>query len=116
MNKGILGNARARGVDPSRPIATRAEAYAGTDRGLVITPETMHLSRRGTGRAWFWELFNDFAMTASGQNAGSDGCLFFDQSSGGTSNLSTFNAKFDNFPGRVGAGLLGYRALRGRAN
>lgn len=91
MNQGILGNARVRGGSPERPIATRAEALAGADRGLVITPETLHLSRRGTGRAWFWELFHDFAMQTGGGagDGGTDGCGWFNQSSGSGSSFST---------------------------
>lgn len=108
MNHGIFGAARARGGSPDRPIATRAEAYAGTDRRAVITPETMHLSRRGTGRAWFWELFHDFAMAASSQNIGTDGCLWFNQSSGTGSSIdnTTFGYRPDSFPGRMAAGLM----------
>lgn len=106
MNNGILGNARARGGDPSRPIATLAEAYAGVDRNSVITPEAMHLSRRGTGRAKFFELFNDFACSASGFTTGSDGFLMFSQSSGAGSDANIATTTLSSFPGRVGAGLL----------
>lgn len=111
MNQGILGPSRARGGSPARPIATRAEAFAGTDRGSVVTPETLSLSRRGTGRAWFWELFNDFAMTSGGGvgDAGTDGCLWFNQSSGTGSGMSTsqFPFRASDYGARNVAGTMG---------
>jgi len=95
VNQGILGNARARGGDPSRPIATRAEAYAGTDRGLVITPQTAAISRRGGGRTWFWELFHDFAMNPGGGGSfeiGTDGCFFASRVSGTGASMVNYNS------------------------
>ncbi len=111
MNQGILGDARVRGGAPVTIPASRAEALAGVDNGRVITPQTLNLSRRGTGRAWFWEFFHDFAMASGGGvgDIGTDGGLWFNQSSGSGSfcNNTTFGLRPDNFPGRMAAGFAG---------
>jgi hypothetical protein len=111
VNQGILGDARVRGGAPVTIPASRAEALAGFDNGRIITPQTLHLSRRGTGRAWFWEFFHDFAMTSGGGvgDIGTDGGCWFNQSSGAGSfaNVTTFGLRPDNFAGRMAAGFAG---------
>lgn len=96
MNDGILGNARATGGNPARPLATAAQALAGTDAGSVINPAAMHLARRGSGRSRFWELFADFTMNFSGNNNGSDGCAWGAQSAngGGFNLFSAFSESY----------------------
>jgi hypothetical protein len=88
------------------PLSTTAQALTGTDTSTAVTPAAMHLSRRGSGRAKFWELFNDFAMPASGFVTGSDGCLWYSQSSGTGSDANIGITTLSSFSGRVGAGLL----------
>lgn len=97
MNDGILGNARATGGNPARPLATTAQALAGTDAGSVISPAAMHLARRGSGRAKFWELFTDFTMDFSGNLPGSDGFIFGNQSSGSGSGMNLYSNISDSF-------------------
>lgn len=106
MNDGILGNARSTGGSPARPLATTAQALAGTDAISVVTPQAMHVSRRGSGRAKFFELFTDFAVNGSGFNAGTDGFLFQPDASGAGSSASTAGTTLSSFAGRVGAGLM----------
>ena len=108
MNQGILGNARATGGSPARPFATPAQARDGTDASLVISPAALASTRRGTGRAWFWELFADFAMAASGQEAGTDGCAWFGQLSGAGAfcNSSTSPLRAQDLAAKELAGVL----------
>jgi hypothetical protein len=101
------------------PLSTTAQALTGTDTATALTPAAMHLSRRGSGRAKFWELFNDFTMTnASATQVGSDGCIFNQDASGAGADLNISANDPSNFSGRMAAGLLSLRtgtATNGRA-
>ena len=65
----------------------------------------MHLSRRGSGRAKFWEIFNDFTFDFSGYAAGSDGCVFSSQSSGTGSGIDVYSNPSSSYS-RGTAGIL----------
>jgi hypothetical protein len=85
-------------LDAARlPLSTTAQALAGTNAATVLTPAAMHLSRRGSGRARFFELFTDFAMDFSGNAPGSDGFIFGNQSSGGGSGFNLSSNTSDSF-------------------
>jgi hypothetical protein len=91
------------------PLSTTAQALTGTDTATALTPAAMHLSRRGSGRAKFFELFTDFAVNGSGFSAGTDGVLFQPDFTGTGSAGSTnggAGATLASFSGRVGAGLF----------
>ena len=106
MNDGILGTPRARGGNPARPLATTAESVAGADSRSVVTPQAMHLARRGSGRAWFWEAFTDFAFDYSNVGTGSDGIVFAPGSSGTGSSADVFSNHPESVTGRPAAGIL----------
>ena len=106
MNQGILGNARATGGSPSRPFATPAQARDGTDASLVISPAALASTRRGTGREWFWEAFNDFVFAASGLPISTDGFTFSSQVSGAGADGTLAGPLNNQFSGRPVAGLL----------
>lgn len=86
-------------------LATVAQSLAGTSTTTVVTPQGMHLGRRGSGRQKFFELFTDFAMTASGVDCGSDGFLWGRQVSGSGADAETYSNTFADFS-RPGAGIL----------
>lgn len=79
------------------PVATAAQALAGTDTASVISPQLLHLSRRGSGRARFFEAFNDFCFDFSGNLFGSDGFIFGTQMSGTGATANLFSNTSDNF-------------------
>lgn len=90
------------------PLSTTAQALAGTDTATALTPQAMHLARRGSGRAKFWELFTDFAIVnGSAPATGTDGCLFNGQSSGAGSSATVNTDTPASFSGRGTAGLIG---------
>lgn len=104
-------------ADARLPIATVAQAVAGTSASALVTPQSMHLSRRGSGRSKFFELFTDFAMSASGINEGTDGFTWGRQVSGAGADANTFANRFVSFS-RPGAGILSLitgTAANGRA-
>lgn len=105
MNDGILGTARARGGDPSRPFATATEARDGTSPRLVLSPASLASASRATGREWMAEWFTDFAFDFSGNFAGSDGLIFANGSSGAGSGVEIFTNGSDSFPGFPTAGI-----------
>lgn len=88
------------------PIASVTQSLAGESAETLVTPAGMHTARRGSGRAKFWELFNDFAMAASGLDAGTDGCAFFVDAIGTGSAATVGGTTLGDLAGRVGAGLL----------
>lgn len=92
-------------ADARLPIATVAQSVAGTSASTLVTPHSMHLSRRGSGRSKFFELFTDFAMTASGISEGSDGFLWGRHVSGTGADCNTYSNRFLSFS-RPGAGIL----------
>lgn len=79
------------------PLSTTAQALAGTSAATVLTPAAMHVARRGSGRARFWEIFTDFTMDFSGNATGSDGFIFGSQVSGASSGLNFFSNTSDSF-------------------
>lgn len=87
------------------PLATVAQSVAGTSASTLVTPQGMHLSRRGSGRSKFFELFTDFAMSASGINEGTDGFIWGRQVSGSGADCNTYSNRFVSFS-RPGAGIL----------
>ena len=99
ITSGVISTARL-------PLSTTAQALAGTNAATVLTPAAMHVARRGSGRAKFFELFTDFAINGSGFNAGTDGFLFQTDFSGAGSSGTTNGTTLSSFAGRVGAGLF----------
>jgi hypothetical protein len=95
-------------IDAARlPLSTTAQALTGTNTATAITPAAMHLSRRGSGRAKFWELFNDFAITNPSATAvGSDGCMFQQDVSGAGADLNVVGNDPATFSGRSSAGIV----------
>jgi hypothetical protein len=97
-------------LDAARlPLSTTAQALAGTNAATVLTPQAMHLSRRGSGRAKFFELFTDFAVGPSGNaGTGTDGFFFGTQlvGSGTSANLFSNTSGSAISSGRPVAGLL----------
>ena len=87
------------------PLSTTAQALTGTDTATALTPAAMHLARRGSGRAKFWEVFNDFTFDFSGYAGGSDGCVFTSQSSGAGSGIDLFSNPSSSYS-RGTAGIL----------
>lgn len=87
------------------PVATVAQSVAGTSASTLVTPQGMHLSRRGSGRSKFFELFSDFAMSASGIDQGTDGFIWGRQVSGSGADVNTYSNRFVSFS-RPGAGIL----------
>jgi hypothetical protein len=85
-------------LDAARlPLSTTAQALAGTNAATVLTPAAMHVARRGSGRARFWEVFNDFTMDFSGNALGSDGFIFAPNFTGGGASANIFSNVPDSF-------------------
>lgn len=89
------------------PVATTAQALTGTDTATMLTPAAMHQSRRGSGRAKFFEVFTDFACSFSGQIT-SDGIVLPPSVSGAGSSATLSSSPFrsSDFSGRASAGIL----------